>query len=750
MELPPPQNERGPLTHHQIFSDEKSLKALFDVIVNPVIIIDRVGRIQAVNPATHQVFGYRDYEIIGQNVNVLMPEPYRSEHDEYLQNYFNTGKAKIIGVGRDVVALRKNGEEFPINLAISRMDRVDGTFFVGVVTDISLQKKSEQDLKNSEAKVEALFDVIVNPVIIIDRTGRIQAVNPATRQVFGYTDDELLGQNVRVLMPEPYRSEHDGYLQNYFNTGKGKIIGVGRDVVALRKNGEEFPINLAISRMDQESGTFFVGVVTDISSHIKLQRELRVAHAQALESQQEAEAANQSKTLFLANMSHEIRTPMNAVLGYAQVLQRNESISTAGQKQLQAMIRSGEHLLFLINDILDLSKIESGKMDLNVATFDLSLLVKDVLHILKPRFQKKQLEYELNYFTDKIFDVQGDEGKLRQSLINLLGNAIKFTDRGKIVLEVRNPKPEHFLFLVKDTGCGLAPDELAVVFETFAQTEEGRKRGGAGLGLSITKRQIALMGGQLAAQSRAGEGSTFYFSLKLPRPSGEKKVNYKSERITAIRGGISKRILVADDNSTNCEILVTLLTPVGFDVAVVSGGKDVLSELQTSQFDLLLIDQAMPDQTGISTIEMVRKSFSREAFPIILLSASVLESDVESAYRAGCDYFLPKPFNVEELLHSMGTLLDLEYDKISLEATEIHEKDVQVERLDISDEWVSSMIAFSESGNIDDIEEMVEAFEPTDQESKNFKHFLEDRIAEADTITLVRFLKKLKTTLPGS
>ena len=332
---------------NQLLEGRSRTQAILDNVVDGIITIDKFGGIQTLNSAAERLFGYSKEESIGKNVRMLMPEPYRSEHDQYLTNYLQSGKAQIIGIGREVVGLKKSGEEFPMDLAISEVWVQGQQIFTGIVRDISEQKKLETQLTEGKNRTQAILDNVVDGIITIDKFGGIQTLNSAAERLFGYSKEESIGKNVRMLMPEPYRSEHDQYLTNYLQSGKAQIIGIGREVVGLKKSGEEFPMDLAISEVWVQGQQIFTGIVRDISERKNAEQDIRSAR-------EEAERANQAKSIFLANMSHEIRTPLNAILGFSQILLRNKSLNEKVRESIKTIDTSGKNLLKLINEILDI------------------------------------------------------------------------------------------------------------------------------------------------------------------------------------------------------------------------------------------------------------------------------------------------------------------------------------------------------------------------------------------------------------
>ena len=386
---------------------------------------------------------------------------------------------------------------------------------VGTHLDITERHQAEEALQESEARILAVVDSVANGIIVINEEGIVENFNRGAEQIFGYTAEEVYGQNVNMLMPQPYHQEHDGYLNNFLKTGQKKIIGIGREVSGLRKDGSTFPMHLSVTEVPLTNRTLFTGIVRDITESQQAKEALRQAR-------DAAEDANRAKSEFLAKMSHELRTPLNSVIGFANVLAKNKG-GHLGEQELVFIERitdNGRHLLDLINDILDLSKVEAGKLELLLSDVALDQLLNDTVAQLggEVRGKKVKLATEI---PKKIKSFQADGAKLKQVLINLLGNALKFTEKGSITISViTNPethRPERIE--VRDTGIGIPADRLANIFEAFQQSESGTSRQyvGTGLGLAISRSLCDLMGYQLNVSSTVGVGTTFSIILASSR-----------------------------------------------------------------------------------------------------------------------------------------------------------------------------------------------------------------------------------------
>jgi PAS domain S-box-containing protein len=367
----------------------------------------------------------------------------------------------------------------------------------------------------SEAQLRAIFRTIVDAIVVIDGEGRILDFNPAAERIFGYAAEEVIGQNVRCLMPEPDSSQHDQYLKNYFQTGQPRIIGTGREVTGLRKDGGTVPLDLAVSEVNYDGRRLFTGILRDITERKQAEEKLRQA-------KMEAETANRAKSSFLANMSHELRTPLNAIIGYSELL-HEEAEERDDQPLLEDLGRIGiaaRHLLSLINEVLDLSQIEAGRVQIEIAEIEIDSLLHEVGETVRPLAARNGNGLKIECPAD-IGTIESDPTKLRQVLFNLLANAAKFTRDGVITVDARRGE-DGMRFTVTDNGIGMTEEQLDRVFEEFAQADDDTRRnyGGTGLGLAISRKFCRILGGDLTAKSSPGEGSRFIVDLPPKPPAG--------------------------------------------------------------------------------------------------------------------------------------------------------------------------------------------------------------------------------------
>jgi len=505
-------------------------------------------------------------------------------------------------------------------------------------------------LRENADRYLAIFDTEVDAIVVADKYGTIQSFNHAAETIFGYSAEEVIGQNVRLLVSEPDRSLHDDCLASYRETGERKIIGIGREVVGRRKDGSEVSLDLSVAEWrDIDGQQCFTGIMRDVTVRNQQASELQRATEIAEQARIEAEAANCAKTEFLAAMSHEIRTPLTSIYGFTDLLSQRGRLSKEQRRYLDLIRIANEALLTIVNDILDFSKVEAGKSQLQSRSFSLSALIHDTVTIVQPIAAKKSLVLKWTLDAHSAEWLVGDDARLRQILLNLLNNAVKFTERGSISVTVcpkLSPDGNELIhFAVTDTGIGIPFEQQHRLFKRFSQADGSisRRFDGTGLGLAICKRLVELMGGQIGVISDVGRGTTVWFTARLPaaaQPSPVMQIAQTS-KVFALNKG---KILLVDDLETNREIVRAYLEDGGYDVVPVGSGAEAISRLRKEKVDLVLMDIQMPDMDGVAATHAIRGMGSpvRE-IPILAMTGNVLPQQIQEFIKAGMNDHVGKP-----------------------------------------------------------------------------------------------------------
>ena len=584
------------------------------------------------------------------------------------------------------------------------------------------------------------MDNLIDGLIIIDSKGSIQSINSAVVDQFGYNSSEVLGKNIKMLMPDPDHSQHDQYLKNYLTTGNAKIIGLGREVTGLRKDGSTFPIDLGVSQLDTPEGTSFIGTLRDITERKQSEHEL-------LQAKEDAEEANRAKSMFLANMSHEIRTPMNAVLGYSQILLRNKSLDKETLDSIRTIDNSGKNLLKMINEILDISKIEAGKMELNLSDFDLNVLIFNINSMFDLRCKQKQLKWSIEVPSTTVI-VRADEVKLRQILINLLGNAVKFTDKGEVSLSVTALENNQYRFDIKDTGNGISMEEQEKVFDAFQQDEEGAKKGGTGLGLAISKKQLELMGSELHLDSKVNEGSNFYFTLNLPPVDREHYIDRRGRHrnVLHLKPECKVMALVVDDVKENRDVLAKLLTSIGVEVLEAINGKEAVEKTIEYKPDIVFMDMRMPVMRGEEAVELIVKECGKDRIKIVTITASALDRRREYYLDLGCHEFISKPFTAEQIYECLEVLLHVEYvcdeDEHPQEESPLNQE-LDISQLSIPQDLYEKIKESADQYNITFLEKALEELQQRDEVSDQLYEHLKALSKSYDMEAIIKVLESI-------
>ncbi|WP_324950500.1 PAS domain S-box protein [Oligoflexus sp.] len=632
-----------------------------------ICLIDTQARFASWNSGVENVLGYKEEEWVGLSFSeIFTPEDRVNRIPEWELDW-----AEKEGMAPDYRwHIKKDGSYFWAVGTVHPLRDASGQLigFAKVIGDNTAQKQAEIALRGAEEKLRSIIDTIVDAVISIDDKGLIETVNPAAARIFGYAAEEMQGQNVKMLMPEPYQGEHDQYLARYHITRQPRIIGQGREMVGRRKDGSIFPIHLAVGEYAQDGLRKFTGIVHDITARKEVEAQLTLA-------KEAAEDANRAKSSFLANMSHEIRTPLGVILGFTDLLLDPDATAADRGKFIATIKRNGKVLARIIDDVLDLSKVEAGKLEVERVEVSLPHLVSDVVDLLEHSAQEKGLLLEVQSDGPIPQNIISDPTRLRQILINIMGNAIKFTDQGYIRLTLKLLRKSEGLqentlaFNIKDTGKGIATNHQGLLFQPFSQGDHSttRKFGGTGLGLVLSQRLARLLGGDvLLSHSILGVGSTFTVIVSAGPLMG---VNYiadfalRSIDVTATRPlpphkdalcGI--HVLLVEDMRDNQILIKRFLSHSGVAVETASDGFEGLEKALQGEYDVILMDMQMPRLDGYEAASILRRKGFKK--PIIALTAHAMKEERERSLQAGCDDHLTKPISPTMLVETIARYTD--------------------------------------------------------------------------------------------
>jgi PAS domain S-box-containing protein len=761
---------------HSLQNNQSRLSTILDTAVDGIITIDMNGRIISFNHAAEQLFGWQSAEILGQDTLILMPKVYHVRHNHFLKHFGEDGQAKILGVGREVTGVRKDGSTFPMRLAIGKANVPGETLIVGFITDLTQRNSMKNAMRERDEQLRSLMSNIPGvtfrclysqdwPMLLIsesvkeltgwtaecflkqsqhfsslthpedairiaaeiksslakgehyaieyrihhrdgsekwvsemgcairDKSGEVQmldgvildvtesklrnaeyesiarAINQSTSvaefsmngtileanatflKLLGYEKSEVIGKHHSIFCSAQdaasarYRNKWEALNRAEFVQGEFKRLG---------KNGSEVWIHASYSPLLNADGkpSKVLMFMIDITERTRMENDLKLA-------KDKAEQAASAKATFLANMSHEIRTPMNAIIGFSEIMMDTE-MQDEQRRYMNTINSSAKSLLHLLNDILDSAKLEKGKLELEIVDFSLHELVDSIISTLWVQAKRKNLDLQLELDSNTEPYYLGAPDRIRQVLMNLLGNSIKFTEQGYVKLVVKQLDNNELSFAIIDSGIGIQQDRLDVIFEPFTQADSSmsRKFGGTGLGTTISKQLVELMGGRLTAKSEVGIGSCFTMFLPLQAGTAQSTQIQHHEYLLP-----KMHILVADDIQQNIDLISILLGRGGHQITTANNGIAAVHLFNQQTFDLIIMDVQMPKLDGLSATSRIRiieaeRNLTRT--PIIALTASVLQEDRAAAFEAGMDGFASKPIDFKALTREMMRVLHLD------------------------------------------------------------------------------------------
>ncbi|NEQ25499.1 MAG: PAS domain S-box protein, partial [Microcoleus sp. SIO2G3] len=616
----------------QLYDSEAKFRAFLESASESIIVTNAKGEIVIFNAKAEELFGYDHTEVLGETVEFLMPERFHRTHVAYRHGYREQPTKRSMSNTRNLFARRKDGTEFPIEAGLSPIQTKDGTFVMTFITDITERKQAEEEIKRlnkslerrareSETRYQQIVELAEEGIWVIDNEAKTTYVNQAMARMLGYTEAEMLEREIFDFMSEADRVLVRVNLEHRKSGTDDKY-----EIKLRAKNGKTVWTYMSISPVFDENGKMLwsCALVYDITERKQADEQLRQSSERISLANAELARATRLKDEFLANMSHELRTPLNAILGLSEALQEEVygSLTDKQHKSMTTIENSGRHLLELINDILDLSKIESGKMQLDTAPVGVHNLCESSLTFVKQLAHQKRIKLS-SKIAEGLGEIEVDERRIRQVLINLLSNAVKFTpEGGEVCLEIEgNVSSETLQFRVIDTGIGIAPESIDKMFKPFVQLDSSlsRRYAGTGLGLALVRRIVELHGGSIALESELGNGSRF--TVSLPWKEATQTVQSVQEREEAL-GELPNihQAVIVEDSETAGKQVARYLAEMGSATFIYSQGEGAVDAVKRFDPEVIILDLLLPGLSGWEVLAQLKANPATQNIPVLVVS----------------------------------------------------------------------------------------------------------------------------------
>jgi len=742
--------------------NEQTLSAIINGCVDTIALLEGNGTCVTINPAGAQKLGFSIEELVGQCIYDFMPYEVAERRRTVINKVIETGKAILIDED-------KRGEFwFESNYCPVFDDKGVVTRVAVIAHDVTERKQAELALQRSQIALEqahaklkwfkTTLDMTLDCLFMIESQSlKFFYANQGATKLLGYTQEELLQMTIADIGYLSMAPDCHKPLEKLMDSQPALTF----ESIFVHKNTTLIQVEIFAQCIQlPEITKSFLIIARDITLRKKVEAQLQQA-------KETAEVANRAKSTFLANMSHEIRTPLNGVLGYTQLLQRDKTLTAAQQKAIDVIHRSGEYLLTLINDILEIAKIEADRIELYPSDFELNAFIKDIVDLFKIRTQEKGIFFHYQALSPLPQSIHADEKRLRQILINLLGNAVKFTKQGGITLKIsvieqleneaakrereadakgQRPNsqiPIPICFEVEDTGVGIAIEDISKIFLPFQQVGDHHdKAQGTGLGLTLTKKLIQLMGGELQVESTKGQGTRFWMVLELSE--GQINPNHQPSKGPSVIGfeGPARNILIVDDSLENCVLLSSLLMPLGFEIKEAHNGQQCLEKVCEWQPDLILMDLLMPVMDGYEATRKIKQIPLLKKTIIVAISASAFDYHKQQSEEAGCDDFIAKPIYAEKLLNCLRKHLNLTYVyEPHTDQANRAEPQTDVSLSEPNVEQATALFNLTLQGDLDGIVEYVKQLQQQNKQLAPFAHKIQ-QLAQQFHITQIRDIVK--------
>ena len=616
-------------TSEQVDALAGRLRELLEALPDAMLIVDDRGRIVLINRSAEALFGAEHQELVGKTIEDLVPGLSRLQPAGHLADSSADPRQRQMASGLELHARRRDGSSFPAEISLSLLTAGEGTFVIAAIRDIGKRR-------TIETKFRALLEAAPDAMVIVNRQGAIELVNGQAEELFGYGRAELLGQPIEVLLPERYHGVHAVHRQRFSSAPWVRSMGCGIELLGRHRNGREFPVEVSLAPIETEEGILVASAIRDTTERRRLE-DLR-RHG--------LEEASRLKSEFLANMSHELRTPLNAILGFAELMHDGKAgpVNADQKEYLGDVLTSSRHLLGLINDVLDLSKIEAGRIEFAAEPVDVEKIAAEVRDTLRSLGDSRRIAISIEA-DPAVGPVTTDPGRLKQVLYNYLSNALKFTpEGGRITLRIGSEDDGHFRLEIEDQGIGIKPEDQERLFVEFEQLDASvaKKYGGTGLGLALTRRIVEAQGGRVGVESQPGRGSRFF--AILPRQATTASL----PPLPVPSRGAS--VLIVEDDPQDRAVLAHGLTAAGFAVETVGTGAAAIERCRGRALAAVLLDLILPDLPGIDVLKDIRGATAHRRAPIIAISGT----PAETAADWPLDAFVAKPIRIEDVLATLA------------------------------------------------------------------------------------------------
>ncbi len=635
-------------THNLLEQSEERSRLIMNASLNAIITIDVDGKIIFWNNPAKTIFGWEKEEVIGKVLSeIIIPEQYVEAHNRGMKHYMKTGDGPVLNKHFEITGLKRNGTEFPIEISIIPIKQNGELFFCSFIQDISERKNAENNLKSQEEKYRNIIANMNLGLMVVDNDEVIQFANQSFLSISGFEMDEILGKKASQL----FISEENLEIMKAKSEMRKEGISDVYQMPVKNKKGELrwWTIGGAPEYDDTGKLVGSIGIHLDITEQKQLEIDLEKEKVKAQE-------ASKAKEAFLANMSHEIRTPLNAIIGFLRELEKQD-VTEIQKSYIENSTIASKHLLAIISNVLDMSKIESGEMSLDYEDFVFENTIKNVVKVLQPKAEQKRLKLTTNISKNIHKVLKGDALRLEQILFNLIGNALKFTHHGQVTVSCEVIKDsntsQELSISISDTGIGIDKSFVDFIFSKFSQEDKEitRKFGGTGLGMAITKELVQLMEGNIEVESEKNVGTTIRINLNLKK-GNQKNIKREHTEKKSIRiDNIS--VLLVEDNDLNRMVAQNSLKYFNCKVVEATNGIEALEILRKQKFDVILMDIQMPEMDGIEATKIIRNEL-KLSIPIIALTANAFKTEIEKCREAGMDDYITKPFDENSMIETIA------------------------------------------------------------------------------------------------